>query len=190
MNEKNQIFRGDIFFADLNPVIGSEQGGVRPVVIVQNNTGNQYSPTTQIVPLSTNTDKKATLPTHYKLPAVCGLNEPSIALAEQITTIDKSRLKAYIGHLDYFYMYGIDCTICISFGKRGLIKYLSSPAFQEPMEICLCPVCASEYYDDPTCRIHRKDYSQVEKDECSKCNRTGYDFIVKRFAKRAKEDEV
>lgn len=183
MKDKKRVLRGDIFFADLNPVVGSEQGGVRPVVIVQNNTGNKFSPTTQVVPLSTNIDKKEKLPTHYKLPAVSGLEEPSIALAEQLTTIDKSRLSGYIGHLDYFYQYGIDKAVLISVGNGFLGKHLAPPYYLEPMELCLCPACASEYYDDKSCSIHRKNSFQTEKDVCTKCDRMGYDFIVKRYVK-------
>lgn len=89
------IKRGDLFYADLSPVIGSEQGGVRPVLIIQNDTGNKYSPTT-IVAAITSQRKKSTLPTHIPITSG-GLPKNSIALLEQLRTIDKSRLKEKIG---------------------------------------------------------------------------------------------
>lgn len=94
-----KIRRGDIFYADLNPVIGSEQGGkIRPVVVIQNNLGNKYSPTV-IVAAITNREK-AKLPTHVRINEVDFLRKDSLILMEQIRTIDKSRLKEYIGRID------------------------------------------------------------------------------------------
>ena len=91
------VKKGEVYYADLNPVIGSEQGGCRPVVIVQNNTGNLYSPTTIIVPVTARKRKKA-LPTHIKVKGA-GLPKKSIALLEQLRTIDKSRLKEKVGEI-------------------------------------------------------------------------------------------
>ena len=94
------VKRGDIFYADLSPVIGSEQGGIRPVLVIQNNTGNKYSPTV-IVSAITSQQSKSKLPTHIELSSEeFGLKSDSIVLAEQIRTIDKSRLKEKIGHID------------------------------------------------------------------------------------------
>ena len=93
-----EIKRGDIYKADLSPVVGSEQGGIRPVVIVQNNMGNRYSPTIIVVPITTRLNKK-NLPTHTKINNSSLLKE-SIALMEQIRTIDKSRLIEFIGVLN------------------------------------------------------------------------------------------
>ena len=93
-----EIKRGDIYKADLSPVVGSEQGGIRPVVIVQNDMGNRYSPTIIVVPITTRLNKK-NLPTHTKLNNSNLLKE-SIALMEQIRTIDKSRLIEFIGILN------------------------------------------------------------------------------------------
>ena len=93
-----EIKRGDIYKADLSPVIGSEQGGIRPVVIVQNDMGNRYSPTIIVVPITTRLNKK-NLPTHTKINNSSLLKE-SIALMEQIRTIDKSRLIEFIGVLN------------------------------------------------------------------------------------------
>jgi len=94
------IKRGDMFYADLSPVVGSEQGGIRPVLIIQNDTGNKYSPTV-IVSAITSQMNKNKLPTHIELDSEeFGLKADSVVLAEQIRTIDKSRLKEKIGHID------------------------------------------------------------------------------------------
>ena len=94
------VKRGDIFYADLSPVIGSEQGGVRPVLIVQNDVGNKYSPTV-IAAAITSQINKAKMPTHIEISAAeYGLNKDSVILLEQIRTIDKRRLREKIGRLD------------------------------------------------------------------------------------------
>lgn len=94
------IKRGDMFYADLSPVVGSEQGGVRPVLIIQNDMGNKYSPTV-IAAAITSQKTKNKLPTHIEIDsASSGLKSDSIILTEQIRTIDKSRLKEKIGHID------------------------------------------------------------------------------------------
>lgn len=94
------IKRGDVFYADLSPVIGSEQGGIRPVLIIQNDIGNKYSPTV-IVAAITSQINKAKLPTHVEISGnECGLAKDSVVLLEQIRTIDKKRLREKIGHLD------------------------------------------------------------------------------------------
>jgi len=92
------IRRGDIYYADLNPVVGSEQGGIRPVLILQNDIGNRYSTTTIVSPLTARLDKPC-LPTHVMIPVSVGLAEPSVVLLEQIKTIDKSRSLEYVGHV-------------------------------------------------------------------------------------------
>ena len=95
-----EIKRGDLFYADLSPVIGSEQGGVRPVLIIQNNIGNKYSPTV-IVAAITSQINKAKLPTHIEISSSeYGLNKDPVILLEQIRTIDKKRLREKIGYLD------------------------------------------------------------------------------------------
>lgn len=94
------IKRGDMFYADLSPVVGSEQGGVRPVLIIQNDTGNKYSPTVIAAAITSQTGKTK-LPTHIEIGSQNnGLKSDSVVLAEQIRTIDKSRLKERIGHID------------------------------------------------------------------------------------------
>ncbi|MBR5485252.1 MAG: type II toxin-antitoxin system PemK/MazF family toxin [Oscillospiraceae bacterium] len=110
------VKRGDIYYADLSPVIGSEQGGVRPVLIVQNDVGNKYSPTV-IAAAITSQKEKSNLPTHIRLDAHhCGLSKDSIVLLEQIRTIDKKRLRERMGTLDNAHMNQVDKALSISFG--------------------------------------------------------------------------
>ena len=110
------IKRGDFFYADLSPVIGSEQGGIRPVLIVQNDVGNKYSPTV-IAAAITSQINKAKLPTHIEINAQeYGLMKESVILLEQIRTIDKQRLREKIGHLDDETMTKVNEALGISFG--------------------------------------------------------------------------
>lgn len=115
-----EIKRGDIFYADLSPVIGSEQGGIRPVLILQNDTGNFHSPTT-IVAAITGRKRKAALPTHIKI-RVEGLNRQSIVLLEQIRTIDKLRIKDFVGTINRADMEYIDRAIVISLGVECFVN--------------------------------------------------------------------
>ena len=110
------VKRGDIYYADLSPVVGSEQGGVRPVLIIQNDIGNKYSPTV-IATAITSQINKAKMPTHIEIDAnEYGLSKDSVVLAEQIRTIDKQRLKEKIGHLDERLMNQVNEALEISFG--------------------------------------------------------------------------
>ncbi len=111
------IKRGDMFYADLSPVVGSEQGGIRPVLIIQNDTGNKYSPTVIAAAITSQTGK-AKLPTHIEISSSNnGLKADSVVLTEQIRTIDKSRLKEKIGHIeDGKIMDKVNGAIGISFG--------------------------------------------------------------------------
>lgn len=113
------IKRGDIYYADLSPVVGSEQGGVRPVLIIQNNVGNRYSPTV-IAAAITSRGSKADLPTHIKLYADnSGLSRDSVVLLEQIRTIDKRRLKEKMGSLAPYDMNKVDQALSVSFGLEN-----------------------------------------------------------------------
>ncbi len=113
------VKRGDIYYADLSPVIGSEQGGVRPVLVVQNDVGNRYSPTV-IAAAITSQINKAKLPTHIEIDARdYGLSRDSVVLLEQVRTIDKKRLKEKIGHLDDAMMHKVNDALEISFGLDG-----------------------------------------------------------------------
>ena len=110
------IKRGEIYYADLSPVVGSEQGGVRPVLIVQNDVGNKHSPTVIAAAITSQSDKNH-LPTHIEVEAYkCGLAKDSIVLLEQIRTIDKRRLKDKMGELDLNAMDKVDTALSISFG--------------------------------------------------------------------------
>ena len=109
------IKRGDIYYADLNPVIGSEQGDCRPVLIVQNDTGNKYSPTVIITPITSNL-RKNPIPTHVFIPKICGLEYDSLALTEQIRAIDRVRLREYIGCAGKSVMSQVDKALFISVG--------------------------------------------------------------------------
>lgn len=110
------VKRGDIYYADLSPVVGSEQGGVRPVLIVQNDTGNRYSPTVIAAAITSQTNK-ARLPTHISLSAPdCGLPRDSVVLLEQIRTLDKRRLRERMGRVEGELMGKVDAAIAVSFG--------------------------------------------------------------------------
>ena len=114
-----QIKRGEIYYADLSPIVGSEQGGLRPVLVLQNDMGTRYSPTT-IVAAITSRETKSDLPTHVKIDAD-GLKTASTVLLEQIRTIDKSRLGQYVGRTDKDTMGKIDYALIASFG----LKYMA-----------------------------------------------------------------
>lgn len=110
------VKRGDIYFADLSPVVGSEQGGIRPVLIIQNDRGNHFSPTV-IVAAITAKMAKPKLPTHIGIKAATtGISRDSVVLLEQIRTIDKSRLKEKVGQVDEDTMRGVDEALLISIG--------------------------------------------------------------------------
>ena len=116
VNTNLDIKRGYLYYADLSPVVGSEQGGVRPVLIIQNDIGNKYSPTV-IVAAITSQINKAKLPTHIEISAhEYGLNKDSVILLEQIRTIDKKRLREKIGWLDKNMMLKVDNSLQISLG--------------------------------------------------------------------------
>lgn len=114
------IRRGDIFYADLSPVVGSEQGGIRPVLIVQNDIGNKYSPTV-IASAITSQINKAKLPTHIELNAKgYGIPKDSVILLEQVRTIDKKRLREKVGHLDDELMEKVNEAIAVSLGLTDM----------------------------------------------------------------------
>jgi len=114
--DNSVVKRGDIFYADLSPVVGSEQGGVRPVLIVQNDTGNRHSPTVIAAAITSQTGK-ARLPTHISLAAMsCGLPKDSVVLLEQVRTLDKKRLREKMGHVEENVMEKVDLAIAVSFG--------------------------------------------------------------------------
>lgn len=116
------IRKGDIYYADLTPVVGSEQGGVRPVLIIQNDVGNRFSPTV-IAAAITSRQGKRILPTHIRLEDdLQGLHNNSMVLLKQIRTIDRTRLREYIGRLNVSTMHEIDHAIAISFGLNEILR--------------------------------------------------------------------
>ena len=110
-----KVKRGDIFYADLSPVVGSEQGGVRPVLVVQNDVGNKYSPTV-IIAAITSQKNRVKLPTHVEVSAEFGLPKNSVVLLEQIRTIDKKRLREKVGYTDEFFMKKVNEALLRSVG--------------------------------------------------------------------------
>ena len=129
MLKKNWVYhRGDIYYADLNPVCGSEQGGTRPVVVIQNNTGNTYSTTLVVATTTSKIGRKKTLPTHYPVMDNPAFGEPSIVMLEQIRTIDKERVQSYLGKIAPKDMLGIDRALLVSLSlerfKGAVRKYI------------------------------------------------------------------
>lgn len=111
-----RIYKGDIYYADLTPVVGCEQGGIRPVLIIQNNIGNLYSPTVIVAAITSRTGKQH-LPTHIELDdPQNGLRKNSLVLLEQVRTIDRSRLRDYIGSLTNEQLAQVDNAVAVSFG--------------------------------------------------------------------------
>ena len=121
MLNKDWVYRrGDIYYVDLNPVIGSEQGGSRPVVVIQNNSGNRHAPTLIVAMITSKTSKNGQLPTHYLLKENPALDEPSVVLLEQLRTIDKRRVREYLGRTSKREMLAIDKALV----KRLSLNYL------------------------------------------------------------------
>lgn len=112
---RKAIRRGDLFYADLNPVVGSEQGGIRPVLVIQNDVGNHFSPTV-VAAAITSRKAKNSLPTHILLENVSGLAPTSLLLLEQLRTIDRKRLRGYIGRISKEKMLEVDAALAISIG--------------------------------------------------------------------------
>jgi len=164
----NQTYkRGDIYFADFGQGIGSEQMGYRPVVIIQNDTGNKHSPTVVVAAVTSKVDAKAKQPTHCFIGAEYGLELPSVILLEQLRTLDKQRLGKYVGRLSEKHLNDLNHALAISV---GLI-----PA-QENLVLCLCKPCADNFRLDGKYDLVRVMENQV-RDTCTYCNhRMGYEF--------------
>ena len=125
-----QIKKGDLYYADLRPAVGSEQGGIRPILVIQNNVGNRYSPTVIVAAVTSQTGKRP-LPTHIALGGENGLRRSSIVLLEQVRTIDRSRLRDYIGHLDEPVMRAVDQGLAVSLGMEPV------PEREPVQQMCL-----------------------------------------------------
>lgn len=116
MKENWKYRRGDIYLVDLGTNIGSEQSGCRPALVLQNDVGNYYGPTLIVAPITSHFWKKANQPTHYLIEEAKSLNSPSVVLAEQLITIDKVRVKKYLGKLPEEQMQGINQAVKVSLG--------------------------------------------------------------------------
>lgn len=126
MMKSNWVYRrGDIYCADLNPVIGSEQGGTRPVVVIQNDIGNKHSTTLIVAAVTTKIRKKEQMPTHYLIQNNPAFSEPSVVMLEQIRTIDKKRIEGYLGKATQSEMLGIDKTLLASVALQHFCRDLS-----------------------------------------------------------------
>lgn len=175
MRNTEFIKRGDIYLANLNPVVGSEQGGVRPVLVIQNDMGNQFSPTVIVVPM-TSKPKRKFLPTHIVLPKSIGLKDDSMLLFEQIRAIDKSRLISYVASVSEEFKVEINKAIEIS------VALENSPMGRGSL-VTLSATCRSEYVNTGAYHVWR-DYSCDVKDTCTYCNyRRGFDYYI-----QSKED--
>lgn len=161
-------FRGDLYYANLGQGIGSEQEGCRPVVIIQNDIGNTYSPTTIIAPISRKNDSKAKLPTHYPIKPVAGLAQPSVILFEQIRVIDKRRLERKLGTLPETHIHAMNKALLVSVGILPTEKKVT---------LCLCHTCAKRFYGSGAFFIRRINPLEVETDICTYCNHSrGFDY--------------
>lgn len=159
-----EIKRGDIYKADLSPVVGSEQGGIRPVVIVQNDMGNRYSPTIIVVPITTRQNKKD-LPTHTKIKN-SSLPKESIALMEQIRTIDKSRLTEFIGVLSQNEMNRITEALRISIDVWG--GWMNEALKKEMIYLCIFSILKRVYQNG---EISKETFEKLnfKNAECQGC---------------------
>ena len=164
-----KYLRGDIYYADLQKGVGSEQRGYRPVVIIQNNMGNKHSPTVIVAAITSKAGIKHRLPTHYYIGKLDGLEMPSIILFEQLRTIDKCRLGGYIGHLSRKQIAGMDHALAVSI---DLIEQVPNT-----LVMCLCRTCAESFRSAGNNFLRRIDPYQAERDTCTYCNRRlGYDY--------------
>ena len=167
-----QIYRrGDVYFADLGSGIGSEQQGERPVIIIQNDEGNQHSPTVVIAPMTTQGLEKHPLPTHCYFQKVDGLAMPSMAIAEQIRTIDKVRMLKKLGHLTDDQMEEINQAILVCLGY--------TKAKPKALEMCLCRKCLSNFIASGKYIVRRENPFQSFRSECTYCSTgLGYDYQI------------
>ena len=181
--EEQEVRRGEIYHADLNPVFGSEQGGYRPVLIIQNNRGNRHSPTVIVAAITSR--PKTKLPTHVPINGIKGLEKESFVLLEQIRTLDKGRLDDFVGRLNREQMIKVDKALRTSMEIKKLDKALRTSMeikkLDKPILMCLCPVCAKPFYNSKEHFIIRADQEQTIKETCMFCNvRQGYDYLIRK----------
>ena len=167
---QDYILRGQIYLANLDPTIGSEQSGIRPVLIVQNDVGNRHSPTTIVVPITSR--PKKSLPTHLLLLSQPSIETGSVLLLEQIRTLDKSRLGKLLGKLNPQMLKQVDACLMTSLSlsqNQGV-----------PLLMTLCRECAGHYRDTDLYVLHRIYYEQQITEPCMLCLRPGFDYEVTR----------
>ncbi len=152
----NEYARGEIYLAALDGGVGSEQAGRRPVVIIQNNVGNKYSSTLIVAAMTSDSNIKSQLPTHYYMGSTCGLYKDSVVLLEQLRTIDKSRIIHYIGKVNWYQMKEIDKALGISVG------------LESTSHITLCPICARKLHSSGAFVI-KKTSRAIKKKSCRVC---------------------
>lgn len=166
------VHRGDVFFADLDPVFGSEQGGTRPVLVLQNDIGNCHSPTTIVAAMTCK--RKPKLPTHVMVQDAPGLHGGSVVLLEQLRTIDAKRLVGKLTSLDARQMHLVDIALMTSLGMRGVLR--------APMLMTLCSTCAQSFLDSDEYMLSQISSQQDAKEPCTICNiRNGFDYEVTRL---------
>lgn len=183
MNKEREIKRGDLYIYDFGITKGSVQSGRRPVLVLQADNFNTKAPTI-IVASVTSVIKKQYLPSHIILGETFGLAKPSMVLLEQLSTVNKSSLIEYVGHIEDEYIWRkINTALKKTFGlwlyerdRTGNIR-------------CLCPKCLRGYMDDPDYIVKRLDPLASKKEQCDKCDDLGWDYLVydRRTALGAKE---
>jgi mRNA interferase MazF len=169
--KNRKVFRGEIYYYDFGRTSGSIQSGLRPVVIVQTQSGNKYSPTVIVAPV-TSSIKKTNLPFHVYLGLQYGLKKESMLLLEQLQTINKSDLGEYIG------VVGGKTMLLVNDALRATLK-LSKKNKERTADIrCLCSKCLGEYINSPRYFLRRLDPLATKREKCDKCNSYGWDYIL------------
>ena len=171
--------RGDVYRVDFGKAYGSIEGSVRPAVIVQNNLGNQHCPTLIVVPLTTQL-KRTHLPVHVVLTKEDGLPQTSLALCEQIITINKSQASAYLSCLSSRSMERVNKGLLVSIGCERSVR---TKERGNEMLLTLCPHHLQPFFDDPSYRVRRSNPMQ-EKEFCVMCDKLGYDYMIRNVAKQ------
>lgn len=187
MSTCNYIFkRGEVYVADLgDSSCGSIQRGIRPVIILQNDIGNREGPTLIVIPVSTQL-KKLWLPVHVIIPKAVGLEEMSMALCEQIVTIDKSQVKSYVGMLGKDTLTQVLTASLISLGYMPIgSKYTEDTEGPNEMILTLCQHHKQVYMDHPDYRVRRLNHFQ-SKERCTLCGQWGYDYRITHLHRNAK----
>lgn len=164
----DQFLRGEIYYVELDPIVGSEQGGNRPALVVQNDVGNLHSPTIIIAPITSK--KKPELPTHIYIDRGTGLRKGSVVLLEQLRTIDKARVGDFVCTLNKELLAKINRGLLISCGVIN--------QDEEGLLMTLCKSCADSYRDSGNYRVYRIDYDKQIKEPCTLCTRPGFDYEV------------